>query len=75
MTVPDEATPEQAKKIMLRTLRRDASRADTAVDQRDRAIRMAHRHAGLSLREIAEATGINHMTIKRIIDRQPAEDE
>ena len=43
----------------------------TALAHRDRAIVQAH-DAGMSLRAIAEAVGMSHMGVKRIIDRQGA---
>jgi len=49
--------------------RRAAERSDTAEESRNNAIRFASRE-GASLREIADATGLGHMTVKRIIDRQ-----
>lgn len=53
---------------MLRLARYAARNANVATTKRDAAIREAHR-AGASLREIADETGISHMTVKRIIDR------
>ena len=43
----------------------------TAIAHRDRAIVEAH-DAGMSLRAIADAVGMSHMGVKRIIDRQGA---
>ena len=51
--------------------------ADAAAKTRSHAVALAERDAavlrasdaGASLREIAEATGIAHMTVKRIIER------
>ena len=45
-----------------------ARRVDVAETARTAAIRFAAAH-GASLREIAEATGLGHMTVKRIIER------
>lgn len=44
------------------------SDAQVAKTKRDAAVREVHR-AGASLREIAAASGIAHMTVKRIIER------
>lgn len=43
-------------------------RADVAETSKSNAIWFASR-SGATLREIAEATGLAHMTVKRIIDR------
>jgi DNA invertase Pin-like site-specific DNA recombinase len=51
---------------------RAATKADRAVSERDAAIRFAATQ-GASLRELAEATGVSHMSVKRIIERTPAE--
>ena len=53
---------------LLKLVRYAATNADVATTKRDAAIREAHR-AGASLRELAEASGISHMTVKRIVDR------
>ncbi len=53
---------------MLKLARYAARNADVATTKRDAAIREAHR-AGASLRDIAAETGISHMSVKRIIDR------
>jgi hypothetical protein len=46
-----------------------SQRASITQSTRDNAIRFAA-DSGASLREIAAATGLDHMTVKRIIDRQ-----
>lgn len=48
--------------------KRAADRSDTAEETRNNAIRFASRE-GASLREIADASGLGHMTVKRIIDK------
>ena len=53
---------------LLKLVRYAARTADVATTKRDAAIREAHR-AGLSLRDIAEESGISHMSVKRIIER------
>ena len=45
-----------------------AENAHVATSKRDAAIREAH-VAGASLRELADASGISHMTVKRIVER------
>lgn len=54
-----------------RTLQRLSARAQEALLKRDTAI-MDARRAGASLREIEAATGINHVTVKRLIERYKA---
>jgi len=63
-------TTESKQTNLLKLVRYAADNANVATSKRDAAIREAHR-AGSSLREIANATGISHMTVKRIIDRTP----
>ena len=65
------ATDDTTRTHLLKLVRVAASNADVAVTKRDAAIREAHR-AGASLREIATESGISHMSVKRIIERQPA---
>ena len=60
--------PEGDRRLALRLAARAAERADVAETTRNNAIRFAS-DAGASLREIAGATGLDHMTAKRIIDR------
>jgi len=57
-----QPTPE------LRSVARAAPRVREALDDRDNAIRRAYK-AGHSLREIAEAAGLSHGGVKKIIDR------
>ena len=59
---------ESKQENLLKLVRYSTENADVALSKRDAAIREAHR-AGLSLREIADASGISHMTVKRIIER------
>lgn len=67
-----ETTGPEAAQRLLQLVRYGAQKADRAVASRDAAVREAH-HAGASLRDIAEAVGVSHMTVKRIIERQRAE--
>ena len=60
--------PESKQENHLKLVRYAAENADVASSKRDAAIREAHR-AGASLREIAQASGISHMTVKRIVER------
>jgi DNA-binding NarL/FixJ family response regulator len=60
--------PESKQENLLKLVRYAAENADVASSKRDAAIREAHR-AGSSLREIAEVSGISHMTVKRIVER------
>ena len=62
------ATTESKQTNLLKLVRYAADNADVASSKRDAAIREAHR-AGSSLREIARASGISHMTVKRIVER------
>ena len=64
MTATDDTTHTQ----MLKLVRYAARNADVAASKRDAAIREAHR-AGASLRDIAAESGISHMSVKRIIER------
>ena len=59
---------EPTQTNLLKLVRYAAENADVASSKRDAAIREAHR-AGSSLREIADASGISHMTVKRIVER------
>lgn len=63
--------PDGDKRRALMLAKRAAERADTAEETRNNAIRFASRE-GASLREIADATGLGHMTVKRIIDKESA---
>jgi len=53
---------------LLRLVRYAARSAGVAATKRDAAIREAHR-AGASLRDIAAESGMSHMTVKRIVER------
>ncbi|HSS11219.1 MAG TPA: helix-turn-helix domain-containing protein [Acidimicrobiales bacterium] len=64
----DADTAGRDKRNMLRLAAKAAQKADLSERAKDNAIWMAH-ESGASLREIAEATGIPHVTIKRIVDR------
>ncbi len=61
--------PEGDKRRALKLAASAAHRADLAETSRNNAIRFAA-DAGASLREIAVATELPHMTVKRIVDRQ-----
>ena len=65
------ATDDMTQIHLLKLVRYAARNSDVASAKRDAAIREAHR-AGASLRDIAAESGISHMSVKRIIDRQPA---
>ena len=64
-------TDDTTRANLLKLVRYAAENAQVAETKRDAAVREAHR-AGASLREIAAASGISHMTVKRIIERTPA---
>lgn len=64
MTTTDDTTHIR----LLKLVRYAAYNADVAASKRDAAIREAHR-AGASLRDIAQESGISHMSVKRIIER------
>ncbi len=63
--------PEAARRL-LRLVGHGARNAERAIASRDAAIREAHR-AGASLRDIADAAGVSHMTVKRIVERTRGE--
>lgn len=63
--------PEGDKRRALMLAKRTAERSGTAEESRNNAILFASRE-GASLREIADATGLGHMTVKRIIDKEAA---
>jgi hypothetical protein len=65
MTTADDQTQTQ----LLRLVRYASQNADVATSKRDAAIREAQR-AGASLRDIAAASGISHMRVKRIVERR-----
>lgn len=67
-----ETTGPDAARRLLRLVRHGAQNADRAIVSRDAAVREAHR-VGASLRDIAEAVGVSHMTVKCIVERQKAE--
>ena len=52
----------------MKLVRYASENAHVATTKRDAAIREAHR-SGASLSELAEASGVSHMTVKRIVDR------
>ncbi len=61
-------TTDSKQLNLLKLVRYAADNAEVASSKRDAAIREAHR-AGSSLREIADVSGISHMTVKRIVER------
>ena len=61
-------TAEIRHENLLKLVRYASKNAHVATSKRDAAIREAHR-AGASLRELADASGVSHMTIKRIVER------
>ena len=63
--------PERDKRSWLYLAKRAAEKAHVSERARNNAILFAA-DEGASLREIAEATGLPHMTVKRIIDRTRA---
>lgn len=63
------ADPEGDKRRALKLAAAASHRSDLAEVSRNNAIRFAA-DTGASLREIAAATELPHMTVKRIIDRQ-----
>jgi DNA invertase Pin-like site-specific DNA recombinase len=69
--IPKLKDAEGTKRRALKLAAHAASRADVAEKSKANAIRFASQ-CGASLREIAEATGVPHVTVKRIIDRQQA---
>ena len=50
------------------TLRKVGAKQSEWTDKRDAAIVQAHR-GGMSLRAIADAVGMSHMGVKRIVER------
>lgn len=66
---PMTSTTQTQHNNLLKLVRYASKNADVAATKRDAAIREAHR-AGASLRELADASGISHMTVKRIVDRE-----
>lgn len=61
-------TNDTTRTRLLKLVRFAARTAQVAASKRDAAIREAHR-AGASLREIANVSGISHMSVKRIVER------
>ena len=64
--------PDGDRRRVLKHATDRARKAAEAIAARDNAIHLA-REAGASLREISEATGIPHVTVKRILDRTDGE--
>lgn len=58
---------EQTKRLTLRSITEKAKVIADATEHRDMMIRAASAE-GVSLREIAEAAGVSHMTIKRVVE-------
>ena len=59
------------KTTALRHAKRLAERLDKLDQEMRGTIRLCS-STGTSLREIAEVTGLSHMTVKRILEREPA---
>jgi hypothetical protein len=66
--VRDHRDPKADKQNALKLAAHASKRSNATLHARDAAIRFARDH-GASLRELAEATGLGHMTIKRIVDQ------
>jgi hypothetical protein len=64
----NETDKHEGKRLALRLAGRAAEQFAKAQTERRNALRLAQQH-GASLREIAAATGIPFMTVKRIIER------
>jgi hypothetical protein len=62
-------TGDKTQTRLLKLVRYASRNAHVATSKRDAAIREAQR-AGASLRDIAAASGISHMSVKRIVERQ-----
>lgn len=73
MTTKRKVDPEAAKNRALRQVTWMAGRAEKATASKHASIRFAA-DAGASLRELAEASGLSHMTIKRLLERSTADD-
>ena len=63
------AIDDKTRTHLLKLVRYASHNADVATNKRDAAIREAHR-AGASLRDIAAESGISHMSVKRVVERQ-----
>lgn len=68
---PSRRDPDGDKRRALKHAARSASKLETSERDRDAAILFAS-EVGSSLREIADATGLSHMSVKRILERTPA---
>lgn len=69
MATPRQTTdPEGDKRRALKHAAHTARKAEAAEENKIAAVLFAS-EMGASLREIAEATGMGHMTVKRIVDR------
>ena len=55
--------------MMERELARAAANVTKAIGRRDDKIREAYEFDGMSLREIADAVGVSHMTVSAIVKR------
>lgn len=65
--------PEGDKRRALGQAAYTARKVDAAEHSRRAAVRFAA-EVGASLREIAEATGLSHMTVKRMLERPLTQD-
>lgn len=70
--MPRRPDPDGDRRRAIDLAAKAAKKARTADRQRDAAIRFAVEE-GASLREVAEATELGHMTVKRIAERQAEE--
>ena len=63
---------ERRKEVTLKAVAKLANATNERLAQRDAAIRLASSE-GASLRELADAAGMSHMTIKRILERDTSD--
>lgn len=62
--------PDADRARAVKLARHAAAKHETTEQALHAAIRFAAEH-GASLRELANATGLSHMTVKRILERTP----
>ena len=70
MRLPMTTKTDDKQAHLLKLVRYATRSSEVAETKRDAAIREAHR-AGASLRDIAAESGMSHMTVKRIVERNP----
>lgn len=73
MATIDDAAERRRKKQALRLVEHAAQKQDEAARKTAAAIRYAATEHGASLRELADAAGVSHMTVKRILERHEGE--